>query len=151
VQYSFYVDAATTAAWLEPTQCGALTALSEGCFMFGTTASKLAASFVLVAATAGGTAGVGKSILSEGSSSAAPVVPAKVSLLVATLANGAIEMQWMSREACEGVESAVAASNGVAGVREDGVKVYIAQANCSTPRVDETPSVIQLTSSQPRN
>ncbi len=119
--------------------------------MFGTTASKFAASFVLVAATAGGTAGVGKSILSDHTSNAAPVVPAKNSLLVATLANGALEMQWMSREACEEVASAVASGNGVAGVRGDGVKVYIDRANCSTPRVDEPSSVMKITSSQVQN
>ena len=101
--------------------------------MFGSTASKVIASVVLVA-SAGGTA----SLPVKPENSALREIPVGLddrSLLVATLANGVIRIQWMARDVCERVESAVLAGEAVAGVRADGVKVYIARANCSTRRV----------------
>ncbi|MET1046802.1 MAG: hypothetical protein ABWX70_08890 [Hyphomicrobium sp.] len=117
--------------------------------MFGTTVLKYAVSVVLVAATAGGTGNV------EYSPSAAPreEVPVALdssSLLVATLADGAVQTHWMSRVACERVAEAVAAGNSVAGVRGDGVKIYIVRANCSTRQVPVDPA-ISLSSIQPQN
>ena len=102
--------------------------------MFSTIA-KFGASVVFIAATANSTLG----------SFNEPVLAADVSvalegqsLLVATLTNGETQMQWMSRSACEAVASAVARGQLAAGVRQDGVRIYISQANCSTRRVQVT-------------
>lgn len=109
---------------------------------------KLVASALVVLASASSVAGVDKSGLGSSQASEIPVALDSNSLLVATLANGEIETQWMSREACEHVASAVAAGDGVAGVRPDGVRIYIAQANCSTRRIQVEPAVVQLSASQ---
>ena len=103
--------------------------------MYGTTASKVAASVVLVAASAGGTAGLRVATSYDSAPREIPVALDNISLLVVTLANGELQTQWMPRDACERVASAVVAGDGVAGMRSDGVKVYIARANCSTRRI----------------
>lgn len=118
--------------------------------MLGTTASKVAASVILVAASAGGTAGLRVAAPNNSAPRDIPVALDKTSLLVATLANGELQTQWMPREACERVASAVAAGNGVAGVRPDGVKVYIARANCSTRRIEVNPGPTAFSVSQQR-
>jgi hypothetical protein len=118
--------------------------------MLGTTASKVAASVVLVAASAGGTAGLHVAVPGSSAPLEQPVVLDSTSLLVATLADGELQTQWMPREACERVASAIAAGNGVAGVREDGVKVYIARANCSTRRIEANPQPETFSVSQRR-
>lgn len=102
--------------------------------MFGTTASKVAVSVVIVAASAGGTAGLHVATY-DSAPREIPVALDDTSLLVATLANGELQTQWMPRDACERVASAVVAGDGVAGMRPDGVKVYITRANCSTRRI----------------
>ncbi len=119
--------------------------------MFGTTASKLAASVLLVATSATGVARVDQRASTESKRLEAPVVLDSTSLLVATLQNGELQTQWMPRDACEQVASAVAAGDHVAGVRQDGVKIYIARANCSTRRVEAEPSTVALSSSGPGN
>ncbi len=101
--------------------------------MFGTTAPKIVASVVLIA-SASGTAGL-PTKPDHSSSQETPVALDSRSLLVATLQNGEIQTQWMPRDVCEHVASAVHSGDLVAGVREDGVKVFIARANCSTRRV----------------
>ncbi|RUP00520.1 hypothetical protein [Hyphomicrobium sp.] len=111
--------------------------------MYGATASKLITSLVLVVAAAGGPASGEKT--SEAARIQKPVVPASTSLLVATMADGQLEMEWVPREICEQVSSSVAAGDAVAGVRPDGVRVYIAKANCSTPRVDPEAPGVKLT------
>ncbi len=119
--------------------------------MFSTTASKLVACVFLVAVSASGTAGVQKFAPTGAASRDVPVVLSSNSLLVATLANGEIQTQWMSTSACERAASAVLSGNGVAGVRSDGVRVYIARINCSTPRVEVAPDTVALDSSQSGN
>ncbi|MET0639160.1 MAG: hypothetical protein ABWZ19_03990 [Hyphomicrobium sp.] len=117
--------------------------------MFGTTVLKYAASVVLVAATAG-TGNVEYSPSAAAPREEVPVALDSSSLLVATLADGAVQTHWMSRVACERVAEAVAAGNSVAGVRGDGVKIYIVRANCSTRQVPVDPA-ISLSSIQPQN
>jgi len=116
--------------------------------MFSTTAPKLMASAFVILASASGFAGVDKSTAASPKNQEIPVTLDSNSLLVATLANGEIQTHWMSRVACERVEAAVASGDGVAGVRPDGVRIYIAQANCSTRRIQVTPDPITLSSSQ---
>lgn len=116
--------------------------------MFGTTATKLVASTFVILASASGIAGVDKSTSAVSKKTQMPVTLDSTSLLVATLANGEIQTHWMPREACERVEAAVAAGDGVAGVRPDGVRVYIEQANCSTRRIEVGPSLVTLSSSK---
>ncbi|RUP09043.1 hypothetical protein [Hyphomicrobium sp.] len=101
--------------------------------MFGTTASKIVASVVLIA-SASGTVGL-PTKPDHSSHQETPVALDSKSLLVATLENGEIQTQWMPRDVCEHVASAVHSGDLVAGVRADGVKVYISRANCSTRRV----------------
>lgn len=101
--------------------------------MFGTTAPKIVASVVLIA-SASGTAGL-PTKPDHSSRQETPVALDSRSLLVATLENGEIQTQWMPRDVCEHVASAVHSGDRVAGVREDGVRVFIARANCSTRRV----------------
>ncbi|HML28818.1 MAG TPA: hypothetical protein PKE16_08275 [Hyphomicrobium sp.] len=113
--------------------------------MFST---KLVASALVVLASASSVAGVDKSGSGLPKASEIPVALDSNSLLVATLANGEIQTQWMSREACEHVASAVTAGDGVAGVRQDGVRIYIAQANCSTRRIEVDPAAVRLSASQ---
>ena len=110
--------------------------------MFGTTAPKIVASVVLIA-SASGTAGLPTNSLRL----EAPVALDSNSLLVATLENGEIQTQWMPRDVCEHVASAVHSGDRVAGVREDGVKVFIARANCSKRRVPVDASKTALNAS----
>jgi hypothetical protein len=119
--------------------------------MFGATASKLIASLVLVVATAGATANGGRSIPMAAALIEKPVVPANTSLLVATMANGQLEMTWVPRAVCDQVSASVAAGNSVAGVRPDGVRIYISEANCSTPRVDLEDQGLKLTAVEGSN
>ncbi|MBS0234561.1 MAG: hypothetical protein JSR99_13870 [Proteobacteria bacterium] len=121
--------------------------------MFGTTAAKLGASVLVVAAAASGTARdrLMASTHPHMAESQLPVVLDRNSLLVATLANGELQTQWMSRQACERVASAVATGGSVAGVRQDGVKIYITRANCSTRRIEAAPDTVALSSFAPRN
>ncbi len=115
--------------------------------MFGTTASKLVTSAFLVAVSAGGMASADKSAsASAPNNPEVPIALSDNSLLVATLANGEIQSQWMSTEACERVSAAVGARTGVAGVRSDGVRITIARANCSTPRVEVHPNTVAANS-----
>jgi hypothetical protein len=117
--------------------------------MLGTTASKVAASVILVAASAGGTAGLKLATPDSFATRDTPVALDSTSLLVATLANGTIETQWMRRDLCERVASAVAAGDQVAGSRADGVRIYITRANCSTRRVPvNSPAVALIGSAQ---
>ncbi len=118
--------------------------------MLGTTASKVAASVVLVAASAGGTAGLHVAASNNFAAREQPVALDKTSLLVATLTNGELQTQWMPRETCERVASAVAQGSGVAGVRPDGVRVYIVRANCSTRRIEVNPDPAAFSVSQQR-
>lgn len=111
--------------------------------MFST---KLVASAFIVLASASGIAGVGTSAPDALKPQNIPVALDNNSLLVATLANGEIQTQWMSRSACEQVEAAVASGDGVTGVRSDGVRMYIAQANCSTRRIEVDPAAVTLSS-----
>jgi len=80
-----------------------------------------------------------------------PVALDSTSMLVATLANGEIERHWMARDACERIASAVAAGDGVAGVRDDGVRVFIAKANCSTRRIEVDRTAVALSSTEVGN
>ncbi|MBY0559168.1 hypothetical protein [Hyphomicrobium sp.] len=117
--------------------------------MFGSTASKVVASVVLVA-SASGTA----SLPVKPEQSASREIPVALddrSLLVATLANGDLQTQWMSRDVCERIEASVISGDAVAGVRADGVKVYIARANCCTPRVAVPSNVTALSAAVERN
>ncbi|WP_325025104.1 hypothetical protein [Hyphomicrobium sp.] len=102
--------------------------------MFSSTALKILGSVVLIACASSSSTSL-PAKPSQAYSEDNPVALDSTSLLVATLQNGEIETQWMPRDVCEHVVSAVLAGNTVAGVRADGVKVYIAQANCSTRRV----------------
>jgi hypothetical protein len=119
--------------------------------MFSTTASKLVASMLLVATSAGGMADADKTAPASRGPHEIPVLLASNSLMVATMANGDIQTQWIPRDACERVERAVAAGRAVAGVRSDGVSVFIAHANCSTPRIEVRPETIALGPSEPGN
>ncbi len=118
--------------------------------MLGTTASKVAASVVLVAASASGTAGLRVTAPNNAAPREIPVTLDKISLLVATLASGEVQTQWMPRETCEQIASAVVQGNSVAGVREDGVRVYISRANCSTRRIEVNPRSDAFSVSQQR-
>lgn len=111
--------------------------------MFST---KLVASTFIVLASASGIAGVGTPTPDASKPQGIPVVLDNNSLLVATLANGEIQTHWMSRAACEQVEAAVASGDAVAGVRPDGVRIYIAQANCSTRRIEADPAAVTVSS-----
>jgi hypothetical protein len=116
--------------------------------MLSTTASKLAGSAFVVLVSASGVSGINKSAPNEVPNGVSndfrsveiPVTLDGTSLLVATLASGDIEMQWMSRDACERVASAIGSGENVASVRSDGVRVTIARANCSTRRVEAEPT-----------
>ncbi|WP_045836674.1 hypothetical protein [Hyphomicrobium sp. 99] len=101
--------------------------------MLGTTASKIVASVVLIASATSTASLPTKPDYSSRQDT--PVALDSASLLVATLQNGEIQTQWMPRDVCEHVVSAVLSGDAVAGVRADGVKVFIARANCSTRRV----------------
>lgn len=116
--------------------------------MFSTTVTKLVTSTFVILASASGIAGVNKSTSDVSKNQQMPVTLDSTSLLVATLADGEIQTHWMPREACERVEAAVAAGDGVAGVRPDGVRVYITQANCSTRRIEVDPAPVRLSSSK---
>lgn len=117
--------------------------------MLGSTASKVVASVVLVA-SAGGTASL--PVKPEYPVSRdTPVALDNRSLLVATLANGDLQTQWMSRDVCEHIAASVVSGDAVAGVRADGVKVYIARANCSTRRVAVHSSATALNDAVERN
>lgn len=119
--------------------------------MFSTTAAKLSGSVLLVMTAASGAAHDRQWMPSESSRPESPVVLDRSSLLVATLANGEIQSQWMSTTACERVASAVAAGDAVAGLRSDGVRVYISRANCSTRRVEPAPDTIALSTPEPKH
>jgi hypothetical protein len=110
--------------------------------MLSTSVSKILASAFVILASASGMAGVDKSSTNDRKSVEIPVALDSTSLLVATLASGDIERQWMTREACEHVASAVAAGESVAGVRADGVSITIARANCSTRRIEIDPAAV---------
>lgn len=114
--------------------------------MFST---KLVASAFVVLASASGIAGVSTSAPDALKPQNIPIALDNNSLLVATLANGEIQTHWMSRTACEQVEAAVASGDAVAGVRPDGVSVYIAKANCSTRRIEVDPAAVTLSSASP--
>lgn len=102
--------------------------------MFSSTALKILGSVVLIACASSSSTSLpaksGQSLREDN-----PVALDSKSMLVATLQDGQIETQWMPRDVCEYIASAVLAGDAVAGVRADGVKVYIARANCSTRRV----------------
>jgi hypothetical protein len=117
--------------------------------MLGSTASKIVASVVLIA-SAGGTASL--PVKPEYyASREIPVALDNRSLLVATLVNGDLQTQWMPRDVCEHIAAAVISGDAVAGVRADGVKVYIARANCSTRRVAVRSSATALNVAADRN
>jgi hypothetical protein len=117
--------------------------------MLSTSASKAAASAFLILASGSGLAGVEKSTANSRTIFAeVPIALDSTSMLVATLANGEIERHWMTREACERSASAVAAGEAVSGVLEDGVRITIASANCSTRRVEVDPNGLALNSAQ---
>ena len=103
--------------------------------MFSSTALKILGSVVLIACASSSSTSLPAKPSDQAFREDNPVALDSTSLLVATLHNGEIETQWMPRDVCEHVVSSVLAGNTVAGVRADGVKVYIAQANCSTRRV----------------
>jgi hypothetical protein len=136
--------------WLRAASRAALRAVAGGCVMFGTTALKLAASIILVAASASGPAGFRVATSYSPTPREIPVALDDTSLLVATLATGELQTQWMPRDACERVASAVVAGDGVAGIRSDGVKVYITRANCSTRRIEVNsgPAAIRVSQQQ---
>ncbi|WP_024275627.1 MULTISPECIES: hypothetical protein [unclassified Hyphomicrobium] len=114
--------------------------------MFST---KLVASAFIVLASASGIAGVSTSAPDALKPQNIPIALDNNSLLVATLANGEIQTHWMPRTACEQVEAAVASGDAVAGIRPDGVSVYIAKANCSTRRIEVDPAAVTLSSASP--
>jgi hypothetical protein len=99
--------------------------------MFGTTASKVAASLAAVTIPALGVGIVG------GSVAAIPPPPSINTgldpnvLLVATLANGQLETHWLPRKVCSQIVAALRAGNTVAGIRFDGTRMMIDRANCS--------------------
>jgi hypothetical protein len=137
--------------WPPESQHGGLLPGGGGCVMFSTTASKFVASMFLVAVSASGLTGVDKRAPTIQEPHEVPVALASNSLMVATMANGEIQTQWMPRGTCERAEQAVAAGRAVAGIRSDGVSVFIAHANCSTPRVEVRPDAIALGPSEPGN
>ena len=67
--------------------------------MFCTTASKVAASVVLVAASAGGTAGLRVATSYDSAPREIPVALDNISLLVVTLANGELQTQGAPADA----------------------------------------------------
>jgi hypothetical protein len=117
--------------------------------MFGSSASKIVASVVLIA-SAGGTASLPVKPEHDASREI-PVALDSRSLLVATLVNGELQTQWMPRDVCEHIAAAVTSDGAVAGVRADGVKVFIARANCSTRRVAVHSSATALNLAAERN
>jgi hypothetical protein len=119
--------------------------------MLSTTASKFVVSAVIVLASASGFAGVDKSSPTAVRPHEVPVALDVNSLLVATLANGDIQTQWMPRETCERVEAAVATRDNVAGVSADGTRSPITKANCSTRRIEISSDPVALSSSQIQN
>ncbi|MFT3730381.1 MAG: hypothetical protein QM780_03000 [Hyphomicrobium sp.] len=120
--------------------------------MFSTTVPKLAASAFVVLASASGVAGIAKTTSVSGDAQGISIGLDDNSLLVATLANGEVETHWMTRAGCERVASAVGAGQTVSGVRADGVRISITEANCSTRRVQIiNPDRTLLSSAQARN
>ncbi|MFA5958468.1 hypothetical protein [Hyphomicrobium sp.] len=119
--------------------------------MFGTTVLKFAGFAFVVLASASGIAGVDKTTATHPKNLEIPVALDSNSLLVATLANGEIETHWMARDDCERVASVVESGGYVAGVRPDGVRMTITQANCSTRRIEVNSGPVVLNSSQIRD
>jgi hypothetical protein len=101
----------------------------KAAIMLSTSASKVFVSAFVVLASVGGHTKVEKTVAEI------PVTLDETSLLVATLANGEIERHRMGNVDCERVVSAIAAREFVTGVRDDGVRLTIVRANCSTRRV----------------
>jgi hypothetical protein len=118
--------------------------------MFSTTASKLVASAFVVVASASGLSGAAKSPALQDQRAEVPVTLDSTSLLVATLADGEVQTHWIPTATCEHVASAVASGESVAGVRADGVRVFVAKANCSTRRIEGQPTPLAMASSQNR-
>jgi len=99
--------------------------------LFGSTISKLAVSGALLAAPLVAAVNYNGSI-----ADVSPLPPIAGphetdALLVATLADGNIETQWLPRRVCEQITSELRAKAVVTSLRSDGTRLQIAQANCS--------------------
>jgi hypothetical protein len=99
--------------------------------MLGPTASKVAASAVLLLVPAIGTKSLRGSIAEN---SPPPITSATIeanSLLVATLANGEVETHWLPKDVCERVVAELASGSKVSGIRSDGTRLPLERASCS--------------------
>ncbi len=96
-----------------------------------------------------------RALIDMGRGSIAEVSPAPIAssggvdsgqsaLLVATLANGTVETQWLPEEMCERVVLELRTGSAVAGVTADGTRLPIERANCSlrsAQLADPTPAL----------